>query len=146
MHNWYLWIMNLQKFTNNLYIWISIKHDIICDWLIRINFMCSRNLVHIKVPALSPRYAKWPCQLASSHTATGSFSPETNMFNSGILETVAPSSRNNTLKYQTFSWNPSSFPCSDHELHPKYPCIPAFYSKIDKRLTHFLPNQAPTWT
>ena len=91
-------------------------------------FMCSRNIVHIKVPYFPPPSAKCPWKSTSSNTSAGRFPPETNIFNSGILEIVAPSSINNNPKISDYFWSKSSyFPCSDNELHPKYPYILVFF-------------------
>ena len=60
--------------------------------------MCSINIVHIKIPYFSPPSSKWPWQSTSYNTYTRIFFPETNMFNSGILEIVASSPRNNNPK------------------------------------------------
>ena len=98
-HNWNMWIVNFQQFIIKLKIWSSIKHDNTCSWFVRINFlMCSRNLLHIKVPYFTPPYAKWPWQSTSYNTATGRFFPETKIFNSGIMEIVAQSPRNKNPK------------------------------------------------
>ena len=42
-------------------------------------FMCSINLVNIKVPYFYPPYAKWPWKSTGSNTANGRSPPETNM-------------------------------------------------------------------
>ena len=84
--------------------------------------MCSRNLLHIKIPFFFPPSAQWTWQSTNYNTATGRFFPETKIFNSGNLEIVAPSPRNNNPKLSEFFRSDSnSFPCSDHGLHPKYP-------------------------
>ena len=62
---------------------------------------------------------------------------EPNMFNSVIMEIMAPSPKNNNPKMSdSFLINSSSSLCSDRKLHPEY--------QVDNILTHFLPNQAPS--
>ena len=64
--------------------------------------MCSRNIVLIKDPSFPPPSDKWTWKSTSYNTDTGSFPPETNMFNSGILEIVASLPRNNNPKISDF--------------------------------------------
>ena len=48
-HNSQLWIINIQYIITELKIWISIKHNNICDSLIWVkNIKCSRNILHIR--------------------------------------------------------------------------------------------------
>ena len=55
----------------------------------------------MKLLSFSPPCSKWNWQLTRSNTATGVFFSETKIFNSGIMEIVAPSPRNKKQEYQT---------------------------------------------
>ena len=56
--------------------------------------MCSSNLVHIKFPSFLSPSAKCTWQPTSYNATTGSFPPETKMFNSWILKLVTTSPTN----------------------------------------------------
>ena len=99
MHNWNIWIANSQQFTTKLYVWRSLKHENIYDWLTRINvsYVIKKSGTY-KDSISSPPSDKCPWKLTSYSTSNGIFFSGTNTFNSGFMEIVASSPSNKNPK------------------------------------------------